>query len=290
MLLADCKADAGFEAFVNRFMTECPRIIQRNTIAFFGEKNRQQLQCGSGVLLEIGGRHFILTAAHVLDLHSSHGIPLWVMPDEIGKRVISLDGAVLFASEMPESRDRRDDPMDAGFLELPPQIVSELLPSKEFLPLRNIDIRDPFRARSWYMTVGYPYEVNLPDHDRRSHTSTLFAYASWPYTGERGMPPNFNPGFDLLVHYMRNDSTEGDESVLAYVPEPPGVSGCGMWRLAAADKHIETWTADDIRLVGIQHSWQRGLETLRGVRAIHPLRMLALSLPELMPFFQLDGM
>jgi hypothetical protein len=212
------------------------------------------------------------------------------MPDEIGKKVVSLDGAKLYTSEMPPSGKRRDDPMDAGFLELTPQIVRELLPSKTFLPLRNIDIRDPFLARSWYMTVGYPYEVNMSDHDRRSHTSTLFAYASWPYHGERGVPPRFRPDFDILVHYMRNDSTEGDEAVLAYVPKPSGVSGCGMWRLAAADKHIENWNADDIRLVGIQHSWHSGIETLRGVRVIHPLRMLAASLPELIPFFQLNGM
>jgi hypothetical protein len=291
MLLSDCKeTDAPFRAFVDRLMRECPPIIQRHTIAFFGEQNGRQLQCGSGVLLEVGGRHFILTAAHVLDLHSQHKIPVWVMPDEIGKKVVSLDGATLYASEMPASGDRCDDPMDAGFLELTPGIVSELASSKAFLPLRDIDIRDPFHRRSWYMTVGYPYEVNQSDHDRRKHTSTLFAYASWPYCGERGAPPNFRPGFDLFVHYVRDDSTEGDENVLADVPEPYGVSGCGMWRLASADKPIEAWKPDDVRLVGIQHSWQKGIETLRGVRVFHPLTMLAASLPELAVYFQLNGM
>ena len=291
MLLCDCKAtDEHFRAFVDRLMRECPPVIQRHTIAFFAEQSRKQIQCGSGVLLQIGGRYFVLTAAHVLDLHALHRFPIYLMPDEIGGTVISLDGAKLYSSELPQSKDRLDDPMDAGFLELTPRIVSELVSSKTFLPLRDIDPHDAFHRRSWYMTVGYPYEVNVSDHERRSHTSTLFAYASWPYYGERGMPPNFNPAFDLFVHFMRNDSTEGDEEIVASIPNPKGVSGCGMWRLAAADKPIELWKPEDVRLVGIQRSWPKDLETLRGVRVFHPLKMLAESLPELNPCFQLNGM
>jgi hypothetical protein len=88
------------------------------------------------------------------------------------------------------------------------------------------------------MTAGYPYDVNISDNERHSHTSTLFAYASWPYGGARSLPPKFRPDFDLLIHYLRNDSTEGDGNVLADVPSPKGVSGCGMWKLASADKSI----------------------------------------------------
>jgi hypothetical protein len=94
-------------------------------------------------------------------------------------------------------------------------------------------------------------------------------YASWPYHGERGIPPTFNSQFDLIVHFDRRDSTEGNEDVLASVPDPHGISGCGIWRLAAADKPIEAWTPEDIR---------------------HPLVMLASSLPALVPYFQLNGM
>lgn len=187
MLLSDSKpTDEPFKRFVDRMMRECPPILQRHTIAFFGERDRKQIQSGSGVLITVGERHFVLSAAHVLDLHSRRHIPLWVMPDEIGKKVVSLDGAKLYTSELPANGDRRDDPIDAGFLELTPKIVSELVSSKAFLPLRDIDAWDPFYQRSWYMTVGYPYEVNITDHDNRAHTSTLFAYASWPYSGERG--------------------------------------------------------------------------------------------------------
>jgi hypothetical protein len=291
MLLSECKAtDQQFRAFVDRLVRECPKIIQRHTIAFFGEQNRKQVQCGSGVLVQIGGRHFVLSAAHVLDLHTQHKLPFFLMPDEIGKKLVSLHGATLYSSELPASGDRKDDPMDAGFLELTPQIVSELESSKAFLTLQGIEPNDPFHRRSWYMTAGYPYEVNMSDHELRLHTSTLFAYASWPYYGERGVPQNFNPEFDLCVHFVRDDSTEGDEEVLADVPDPHGVSGCGMWRLASADKPIEAWKPDDVRLVGIQHSWSIDLDILRGVRVNHPLRMLAVSVPALIPFFRLNGM
>lgn len=291
MLLSEYgQADEQFRAFVARLMRECPPIIQRHTIAFFGEQDGKQIQCGSGVLLQVGGQHFVLTAAHVLDLLLVHSIPLFLMPGEAGKKLISLTGAVFYSSEMPSSRSRNDDVMDVGFVELTAPTASELVPGKTFLRLKDIDVRDPFYPKSWYLTAGYPSEVNVSDYDRRTHTSTLLAYASWPYYGERGFPDYFRQEFDLFVHYMRNDSTEGDENVLASVPEPEGVSGCGMWRLASADKPIESWNPDDIRLIGIQRSWSKKFETLRGVRVAHPLAMMAESLPALTPYFRLNGM
>lgn len=291
MLLSDCrKTDPAFHGFVHRLMTECGPIIQRHTVAFFDEDMLVQRQGGTGVLLTVGDRHFILTAAHVLDLYAERGLPMFIMPEHKGAKLVSLDGAVMYRSEMPDSRDRLDDPMDVGFVEIMPGIVAELAPSKTFLTLDGVDLRDPFHSKSWYMTVGYPYEVNESDHERRRHDSTLFAYASWPYCGERGSPSAYRPGFDLLVHFARDDSTEGDENVLAYVPEPPGISGCGMWRLAAADKPIEQWSPADIRLVGIQHSWFADIQALRGVRIIHPLEMMAFSIPQLHPEFKKCGL
>ena len=287
MLLSECKkTDPTFHAFVNRLMAECGAVIQRHTIAFFDEEKLVQRQGGTGVLLTVGGRHFILTAAHVLDVHAERRLPMFIMPEHKGARLVSLDGAVIYRSEMPVSRNRLDDPMDVGFLEVTPNIASELTSSKTFLTLDGVDIKDPFYAKSWYMTVGYPYEVNKSDQKRRKHDSTLFAYASWPYCGERGEPSSYRPGFDLFVHFARDDSTEGDEKVLAYVPKPPGVSGCGMWRLASADKPIEDWSPAHIRLAGIQHSWFDDIDALRGVRVIHPLRMLVYSIPELIPEFK----
>jgi hypothetical protein len=245
-----------------------------------------QRQAGTGVLLEVGGLHFILTAAHVLDIYGERRLPIFVMPELMGARLISLNGAEVFRSEMPISRNPLEDPMDFGFVQLTPQIVAQLERSKTFLTLRGVDIADAFHAKSWYMTLGYPYEVNRTDQTNRKYDSTLFAYASWPYCGERGHPSSYRPGFDLFVHYTRDDSTEGDEQVLAYVPAPPGLSGCGIWRLASADRQIEDWTLEDIRLVGIQHSWFNDIQALRGVRLIHALEMMAYSCPLLISEFR----
>jgi hypothetical protein len=292
MRVADYKGhEPEFQAFLDKIATESGEFLSHFTVPFFDELNGDQAQGGTGVLVQVGEWHFILSAAHVLDVHSRDKSPIYVMGSERGARLISLDGAELFTSYMPAGGKRNiDDPMDSGFLALTPEIVSQLLPSKTFLPLTKIDINDSWNAQNVYLTLGCPCELNRTDYTTREHTLTHFASLSTLYCGERGEPNGFRQGFDLLVHYDPTDMIEPGQNKLALLPKPYGISGCGVWRIAARDESIEHWTPETIRLIGIQHSWQVDVSCLRGVSIIHPLRMLLASLPKLEPHFRTCGL
>lgn len=292
MRIADYKGpEPQFQAFLDRLAVECGDFLSDFTVPFFDELNGDQAQGGTGVLVQVGEWYFILSAAHVLDVHAAERSPLYVMGSQPGSQLISLHGAELYTSPMPVGGQRNiDDPMDAGFLELTPNIVSQLLPSKKFLPLQKTDITDSWHAQNIYLTLGCPCEFNQTDYTTRKHTLTHFANLSTLYCGERGVPAHFRQGFDLLVHYDPSDIIEPGQNTLAHVPEPYGISGCGMWRVAAREDTIEHWAPDSIRLIGIQHSWQIDVSCLRGVSIIHPLRMLLASLPKLRPHFRACGL
>src|SRR5436853_6983582 len=98
-----------FQAFLDRMSHEGAMYLRDYTVPFFDEMEGDQLQGGTGVLLQIGPWHFILSAAHVLDLYSVENSPLYVMGSEEGATLIPLHGAELYTSYMPDGGARHVD-------------------------------------------------------------------------------------------------------------------------------------------------------------------------------------
>src|SRR5581483_289069 len=75
----------------------------------------------SGVLLALGGRVFILTAAHIIE-SLGRNVLCFELDDRVVK--ISHEG---YRTPLPKTRTYVDDPVDAAVFPVPPECIASLL-------------------------------------------------------------------------------------------------------------------------------------------------------------------
>ena len=67
------------------------------------------------------------------------------------------------------------------------------------------------------------------------------------------------------------------------LPDPRGISGCGIWRLHQAGEDAAGWSLGRVKLVAIEHRYNADLHVLRGTRIRYVNRILHDCFPELRP-------
>lgn len=273
--------------FIKRMHQECMVQIHRSIVPFYAEQNGEPKQCGTGVLLQIADKHFVLTAAHVLDLRHRHNLPLGISNGVGGHSLIPFQQIPITASAIPESGDRNDDCFDIGVGELPQSIVEELRLGKQFLHLRDIDPYDKQERTSWYFLLGFPSAANPTNVQARVVSYHGFAYGCQLYSGDRGELPRFNRDVEIALDFGHLRKKDEDGNPIE-APPPRGLSGCGIWRLAEPGVSIASWNSGEKRLVGIQHTWNKDLQVLRGTRINYVFRLIRRKYPELLPAFRLN--
>src|SRR4028118_517034 len=134
---------------IDMFADSCQPTITKFTTCIYcwQEKIRKWGVAGTGVLLRIAERHFLMSAAHVLDLGSSFQMPFAVQPSIGPANLVPLRFLSGFSSlppsdVSPTDPDFRDgDPLDVGIAELHPESVRDLSTRHRFLSLIDIDPR-----------------------------------------------------------------------------------------------------------------------------------------------------
>jgi hypothetical protein len=153
-------------AFRKKVVDQCTLDISRATIPFFAFHNNQVVLFGSGTLLQIADRHFIVSAAHVLDYPAVHGIPTMLSPGTDGGKFIPLDRTRVYTTPIPKGRRegpamREGDDDDVGVCELPAEIAEQLCPARRFVRLDEVSRRKGFQ-QGFYMVIGYPVSLSRP--------------------------------------------------------------------------------------------------------------------------------
>ncbi|HXG06072.1 MAG TPA: hypothetical protein VNI77_01960 [Nitrososphaera sp.] len=194
---------------------------------------------GSGVLIQIRDRIFILTAAHVLsnNIHINLGLPWQRTPFTI------LDSWT-------------DPSLDIGFLELKPFEVDIL----------RIDAATPYKITSKQATeiramtkslalCGYPTVQHTVLENAVMYTPAFLGCAmvhpdNWPASLlEKGKTPERNIAIAYgEKHGGRFFDPDGNPLHI----HPKGMSGCGIWFFDPTDEQAEN---PPYALVAIQHSY-----------------------------------
>ena len=198
------------------------------------------IQVGTGTLLRVGDRRFLVTAEHVTALATQHDYPLYISD--------ALPGAANLQLEGPLKKSKR---FDVSVLELRADIVARL-PNRVFLTTGSFERTEARPKDGWYIVHGYPHESSKVDNAQMKGTATSFTYGTHPYRGDTSNLENY----DAEVHFLLAYSRQGADSVTGEIATGPsnleGISGSSIWHTIYPGVKSSNWTPDDAKVVGVQ--------------------------------------
>lgn len=281
--------DSEVQAFMKKVLAESAAFIRQFTVPLFARRapgDGTPAIAGTGVPLVIADQHFILTAAHVSDFGTKVKIGVHVDSGDPAQPFLSLSehGAGAIATESADL-EHSDDPLDAAAIVLPDALAKRLASRWTFLPLSAIDPRDAGYAKSSYMACGFPNELTGPIGAGKLIVNAI-AYAGTAIEPLPVADPSFSRQAHLAMTFTQEDAVSLDKSQVE-LPNPKGMSGCGIWRIYKAGESAASWSSDQVRLVAIEHLHNRKYQFLRGTRIAHYLRMIWRQNPDLLKSVQI---
>jgi len=230
----------------------------------------QPEQSGTGILLHIGDRHFLLTAAHVLDDTEDYDL---FIPSNRSGALIPLEGDS-FKSVAPGG-NREDDLIDIAVVSLKPQTVDEI-GSDSFLSISMVDVDDIGEQGATYIAMGYPGKKNAKANwGKRKYKRIPISYTANILPEEKLSGMGLRRASHLLISFKKRHS-RNDAGRDITAPDPDGMSGGPLWRLNTySDEKPSS------RLVGILIKWCTEVGGILTVRLPILLTAIALHCPEL---------
>jgi hypothetical protein len=225
---------------------------------------------GSGTPIEIGGRYFVSTAAHILGGVTRAQLGVIALGGPVGKwdkRTPQLVGS-------GHRGGGEYDAVDIAWLEIHPRAVPFLISEweRKFVKLDRLSVAAVPSDTPVYV-FGAPWETTrktLKDGRLRFGVRALPFLTRVIPVRDRGTEEH-----DLYIEYMREmQTTDGPKPM----PRAPGLSGSGIWRVNPRANGF--WSPESAQLVAVQHSW-REYEYLRGTLIRDWLTMLREDIPAL---------
>jgi hypothetical protein len=223
---------------LNEFVLPHTSEIPRTTVALFRHASGDADLLGSGVLLQVEGTRFLVTAARVSDEFFCERWRQIFFGTPDGDELIPVITVRYARSKIRTDPNREDDPLDLAVLELRPDIADQLSAFMRFVTLSDLAL-DPVKLKDGrYLVVGYPgFRVEKYEMDQ-TIVAQVLPYFTGLHDLERNPALDISPADHLVFDVNRMDEAEsaGDRLDL---DETGGISGGGVWRILDEDHPIE---------------------------------------------------
>jgi hypothetical protein len=185
---------------------------------YVNDEYRRPEQFGTGFFVRVGGSHFLVSAAHVLDVARTRRVYFYAAKDKLRH----LTGHVLTTGD-PADRER--DLVDVGVMEftgdgMPPY------PDVDKVPMDISYLKPRYLPRSGkhYTLVGFPATKSIVDTKDRTALVSPYAYRSDPIEDNRYPEQGFTPESHVLLplDLRRGFDPAGKKRIF---PKPQGMSG-----------------------------------------------------------------
>jgi hypothetical protein len=248
------------------------RRIQNAVCPIYGCDDRgKPYLIGSSLLLSVGDKLLLVTAAHVLDWNKDTSL---YVAGPVKPILIEGDS---YRTQPPKA-GRDGDLADVGIIDVS-NIPREQWSRYRVLTPAGLDVDDFPADHSLYGFAGFPVSRN------RVYLTTIkpssmacVVVASSPDAYAR---LELHPATHFLGNFDRNrqvDSVKG----LFTGPDPKGMSGGGVWRLGTP-KEIATGTISECLIgIGIEH--RKDDKVLLGVRVSAVVALIGAAYPDLLVF------
>ncbi len=180
---------------------------------------------GSAVLLTANGKYYLVTAAHVMDGCDISNIAFWDDRD-----LVQVSGQAVYLSTVAEINKNGD----IAVWQLSDEAFNALQKHYSFLPIDRVLMNHQIDLHERYIMVGYPV----------SKTKKIFQSMTIPIKTLRFVTRGDNTpskiksnNLDALINFMvvyhkrKAQSFGAAENQVEHLPDPYGMSGCGLWYL-----------------------------------------------------------
>jgi hypothetical protein len=231
---------------------------------------------GTGFLLGIGSRTFIVTARHVLEEIKAPGRKILSfscgrngnIPQELTEHQLGLAHTV--------------EQDDVGIFELTPQQVEYLKQSKDFNPLSLKEIIPFFNPKpnDPVVVTGFPIELSETNNVYEAVNDAMIFFGLLTPKTPTGFN-NYQKDKHILLDYDRNYSV-GFSGLQGEPPDPFGMSGGVIWTVRANKPSSKIWLpVDDVKIVGLCTRWYDKEQIICGSKMYLVFELAAKKWPEL---------
>ncbi|MEO7300385.1 MAG: hypothetical protein ABI042_17605 [Verrucomicrobiota bacterium] len=205
------------------FAATVPVALQRFT------QQKSEL-IGSGVLIRIYDRTFLLTAAHVADFKSEGSI---MIP---GKDNFVSPGGWYYTMNLPTSGNRGDDKLDVAYVCLDNDSEDDLHSSCKILEHQDLSL-EVDTSRTIYTFAGYPWRLGkvkngVIETDFSTMTSGEVQKKDYEALG-------LNQSRHIVIRFNRERTFSERHKRVVVSPLPSGMSGGGVY--AWSEKALKSW-------------------------------------------------
>jgi hypothetical protein len=272
---------------INRLVLPHTSEIARTTVALFKHVSGKSDHYASGVLLQVEGTRFLVTAAHVTDEFFCEHWKQVFFGTPSADDLIPVLTVRYCRSKKRTDPNREDDRLDLAVLELRPEIADKLSGFMRFATLSDLELNPDKLNNGRYLMIGYPdFRAEKDEMDERIIAEVL-PYFTGLYDMQGDLPPNISPA-DHLVLDVNREHEVGSVWYGLNLDETHGISGGGMWRILDEDQPIESLDWRQAKLVAIvtDRSDPDGIgpvQYLRGTKIKRVINFIYEGWPELRP-------
>jgi hypothetical protein len=272
---------------LNRFVLPHTSEISRTTVALFKHVSGKGDHYGSGVLLQVEGKRFLVTAAHVSDEFCCERWKQIFFGTPDGDDLIPVLTVSYARSRKRTDPNREDDPLDLAVYELRPDIADKLSAFMRFVTLSELEL-DPEKLKDGrYLVVGYPEFRAEKDEMDQTIVAQILPYFTGLYDMERDPAPNISSADHLVLDVNRMDEADGAGDRLD-LDQTHGISGGGMWRILDEGQSIESldWRRAKLAAIITDRSVPEVMgpvQYLRGTKIKRVINFIYEGWPELRP-------
>lgn len=237
------------------------------------EDGQFPIQFGSGFLLNVGSRFFLVTAAHVLD-ENDDDKTLYIAAPESG----NLEELAGPSFRTDFGGNRQKDQQDVGVIEITGSLLDNI-GKLNFASVDQLDVNDTGEHGSLYFATGYPATKNkVKRSPSRAFRRRLFNYLANILPSDKLTKLNLSPASHLIISFDKKNTFLPKEDSKTTPPDPHGVSGGPLLRFDAYGEG-----ALKCMIVGMVIEYHESLRGILAVRAPFFVEALAHHYPDLVP-------
>ena len=250
--------------------------------------DKTPVQFGSGVLLQIAGSHFVLTAAHIFDETTKYKLPIGIITGLNDDPALFIDNKEVLAFSV------RRDRFDVCAIRLSREMADIMLSKgRRFCTLSDADPLDMTSQQGkkvWYAVFGFPASnQRMIDEGTILYSRAQF-YCSTTFDNQKNeldRISGFDPKVHIAIHFERSDAADCDGKA-SKLPHPSGMSGCGVWRMTDDIPSITSCDVSKAKLVGIETGFVEKFNCMKATKLIMAVKLIYEGFPDLRSAIKLN--